>query len=129
MLHKKNMKKAGNLHLAGVHKEVAKLRMARSQRIAELKLDTMRIPERASTTMPGTLKQIIPSLRPSQAEKVQIAVDGAGPRHRDLRFENTLTDEHGDYVKPKMGAHVDVTVFEDPKRQTMQLPKANSFFR
>jgi hypothetical protein len=94
---------------------MAKPRMARSARIAELKLDSARIPEHPSITMPGTVKKIIPSLRPNQPEKAQIAVDGADRLHRNLRFENTLTDEHGDDVKLKKGAHVEVTVIAKPK--------------
>jgi hypothetical protein len=79
-------------------------------------LDTSRIPEQPSVTMPGTVDKIIPSPRPSKPERAQIAVDGADQPHRNLRFENTLTDEHGDDVKLKKGAHVEVTVTEDPKR-------------
>ena len=60
--------------------------------------------------MPGTVDKIIPSSGPSQPEKAQIAVDGADHRYRALRIENTLTDEHGDDVKLRKGAHVDVTV-------------------
>jgi hypothetical protein len=117
MVHKKARKKIGNTTHASVTKEIAKPRMARSARIAELKLDTTRIPEQPSTTMPGTVKKIIPSPRRG-SEKVQIAVDGADQRHRDLRFENTLTDEHGDDVKLKKGAHVEVTVTAEPKTTT-----------
>ena len=115
MLHKKGKKESGNATRASVEKEMAKPRMARSARIAELNLDTVRIPEQPSATMPGTVDKIIPSLRPSQPEKAQIAVDGADHGHRDLRIENTLTDEHGDDVKLKKGAHVEVTVTTDPK--------------
>jgi hypothetical protein len=102
---------------ASVITEMAKPRMARSARIAELNLDTARIPEPPSTTMPGTVHRIIPSLRPSQPEKAQIAVDGADRQYQDLRIENTLTDEHGDDVKLKKGAHVEVTVTAEPKDQ------------
>jgi hypothetical protein len=116
MLHKKTRKKIGNASHASVKTEMAKPRMARSARIAELKLDNTRIPEHPSTTMPGTVKKIILSPRPSQPEKAQIAVDGADQRHRDLRIENTLTDEHGDDVKLKKGAHVEVTVTTEAKR-------------
>ena len=116
MLHKKTRKKFGNAPLASVHKEMAKPRMARSARIAELKLDAARIPEYASTTMPGTVKKIIPPPNPSKPEKAQVAVDRADRRHRDLRFENTLTDEHGDDVKLKKGAHVEVTVTESSEK-------------
>ena len=89
---------------------MAKPRVARSAKIAELNLNTSRIPEQPSTTMPGIVNKIIPSWHTSQPEKAQIAVDGTGQRYRNLRIENTLTDEHGDYVKLKKGAHVDVTV-------------------
>ena len=116
MLHKKAKKEPDNATRASVTKEMAKPRMARSARIAELNLDTARIPEQPSATMSGTVDKIIPSLRPSQPEKAQIAVEGADHRDQDLRIENTLTDEHGDDVKLKKGAHVEVTVTADPER-------------
>lgn len=77
------------------------------------------IPEQPSTTMFGTVDKIISSRRPRQPEKAQIAVDGADHRHRDLRIENTLTDEHGDEVKLKKGAHVEVTVTAEAKTPTV----------
>src|SRR5580704_2746710 len=110
MMQKKAKKELRNATQASVRKEMAKPRMARSARIAELNQDTSRIPERPTTTVPGTVNKIIPSPSPSQPEKAQIAVDGADRRHRNLRIENTLTSEHGDDVKLKKGAHVDVTV-------------------
>jgi hypothetical protein len=115
MLHEKGKKESGNSTRASVKKEMAKPRMARSARIAELNQDTARISEHPSTTLPGTVKKIILSPRPSQPEKAQIAVDGADHGHRDLRIENTLTDEHGDDVKLKKGAHVEVTVKAESK--------------
>ncbi len=60
--------------------------------------------------MPGTVEKIIPSPGTNQPEKAQIAVDGAARPYRDLRIENTLIDEHGDDVRLKKGAHVEVTV-------------------
>jgi hypothetical protein len=107
---KKAKKEFGEATRASVKKEMAKPRMAKSARITELNLDIARIPEQPSTTMSGTVYKIISSPRPSQPEKAQIAVDGADHRHRDLRIENTLTDEHGDDVRLKKGAHVEVTV-------------------
>ena len=112
---KRAKKRTGNTTRASVKKEMAKPRMARSARIAELNLDTARIREQPSTTMPGTVDKIVPSPRPSQPDKAQIAVDGADRGYRDLRIENTLTDEHGDDVKLKKGAHVEVTVTAEPK--------------
>ena len=110
MLQKKGKNKPGNATHASVKKEMAKRRMAKSARIAQLNLDTARVPEKPSTTMHGTVDKIIPSPGPSQPEKAQIAVDGPDHRYRDLRIENTLTDEHGDEVRLKKGAHVEVTV-------------------
>jgi hypothetical protein len=115
MPRKKGKKKAGTATRARVKKEMEKPRMARSARIAALNLDTTRIREQPSTTMPGTVDKIIPSPSSSQPEKAQIAVDRTDHRHRDLRIENTLTDEHGDDVKLKKGAHVEVTVTAEPK--------------
>ena len=109
-MHTKIRKKTDDATRASVKKEMAKPRMARSARIAELKLDTTRTPEKPSVTMPGTVKKIILSRKPNRPEKAQINVDGADRPHRNLQFENTLTDEHGDDVKLKKGAHVDVTV-------------------
>jgi hypothetical protein len=110
MKHKKHRKESNAETRASVQKEMAKPRMAKSARIAELNLDIKRISERPSTTVPGTVGRIISSPRRSLPEKAQIAVDGPDHRHQDLRIENTLTDENGDDVKLKKGAHVDVTV-------------------
>jgi len=42
--------------------------------------------------------------------------EGTANRYRDLRIENSLTGEHGDDVRLKTGAHVEVTVTAEPKR-------------
>jgi hypothetical protein len=112
---KKSKKDSANSTRASVKKEMAKPRMARSARIADRNLDPARIPERPSTTMSGSVNKIIPSPGPSQPEKAQISVDGAARRFRRLRFENALTDENGDDVRLKKGAHVQVTVTEESK--------------
>ena len=110
MLYKKRKKEPEDATHASVRKEMAKPRMAKSVRIAELNRNKARIPAKPSTTMPGTVDKIIRSPRPSQPEKAQIAVDGPDHRYRALRIENTLTDENGDEVRLKKGAHVYVTV-------------------
>jgi len=117
MKHQNTNDEAGDEICASVTKEMGKPRMARSAKIAELNLDTTRIAEQPKTSMPGTVNKIIQPGSSNQSEKAQIAVDGADKRHRDLRIENTLTDEHGDDVKLKKGAHVDVTVTAEPKDQ------------
>jgi hypothetical protein len=110
MLHKNGKKESGKTIRASVKKEMAKPRMARSARIAELNMDASRKAEPPRTTLPGIVAEIISSPRPSQPEKAQIAVHDADHEYRDLRIENALTDEHGDDVKLKKGAHVEVTV-------------------
>src|SRR5580704_16910939 len=102
MLHKKAKKtsrEAGDATRASVKKEMARPRMSKSARIMERSLDTGRIPKPPSTTMPGTVNKIIPSRRQKQPEKAQIGVDMAARRYRNLRIENSLTDENGDEVK------------------------------
>jgi hypothetical protein len=100
---------------SSVRKEMAKPRMARSARIAELNLNTARIPGESTVTLPGTVEKIIPPLHLGWPEKAQIVLDGTHYSHRNLRFENILTDENGDDVKLKKGAHVEVTVTVGPK--------------
>jgi hypothetical protein len=95
---------------ASIKKEMAKPRIVKSARIAELNLDTSRIPEPPSVVMSGTVEKIIRSPLSTGREKAQIAIDGADERYRDLRIENTLTDEHGDDISLKKGAHVLVTI-------------------
>ena len=66
--------------------------------------------EKPSVTLPGTVEKIIESPHPSIPEKAEIAVNGADELFREIRIENTLTDEHGDEVHLKKGSHVEVTV-------------------
>jgi hypothetical protein len=106
----KNMKRSDKSTRASLEKEMAKPRVAKSARIAQLNLDTDRIPGPTSTTMPGTVIQIIPSRHPGKPDSAQIALDGDEKLHQNLRIENLLTDEHGDDVKLKKGAPVEVTV-------------------
>lgn len=110
MLHKKINKRRVDATRENVKKEMAKPRVARSARIAELKLDATRIPDRLSTTMSGIVDRIIASPRPSQPEQANIVLDAPDKLHRDLRIENRLIDEHGDDVNLKKGAHVQVTL-------------------
>jgi hypothetical protein len=74
-----------------------------------------------SVTLPGTVEKIIQ--RPNEPQKAQIAIDGADEMYREIRVGNTLTDENGDEVHLKKGAHVDVTVEADKDATT---PKGNA---
>ncbi|MGD0909519.1 MAG: hypothetical protein ABSA96_18205 [Candidatus Acidiferrales bacterium] len=109
---------------ASVKREMTKPRMAKSARIAERNLDSTRISEQPSVTMPGTVDKIIQSPRPSQPEKAHIAVDGADRRYRNLRIENNLIDENGDDRKLEKGARVEVTVTADPDTSAAAINKA-----
>jgi hypothetical protein len=120
MMHKKRKTEPGAATRASVREEMAKPRMARSARITELNLDTARISEQPSVTMPGTVDKIIPSPGPSQPEKAQIAVKEADHGYQDLRIENTLNDENGDDVRLKKGAQVEVTVTAEPTVPTKE---------
>jgi hypothetical protein len=71
--------------------------------------------EKPSTTMPATVEKIIKPSFPSQPERAQIAVHGADHLYRELRIENTLTDENGDKVHLKPGAEVEVTIAAEPE--------------
>jgi hypothetical protein len=102
-------KELSNAIPASVQTEMALPRMSKSARIAEQNLDAARIPEQTRTVIPGTVDKLIASPRPDQPEKAQIAIEG-DHGYRDLRIENSLTDEHGDEVKLKKGAHVVITV-------------------
>jgi len=66
--------------------------------------------EKPSTTLPATVEKIIKSPSPNVPEKAQLAVEGADHLYRELRIENTLTDENGDKVRLKQGAEVEVTI-------------------
>jgi uncharacterized protein YfaS (alpha-2-macroglobulin family) len=74
--------------------------------------------EKPSTTLPGTVEKIIKSPYPSEPEKAQIAIEGAEHLYREIRIENTLTDENGNEVRLKQGAEVEVTVQAEPEATT-----------
>lgn len=128
-----NTKKSDHAIRASIKKEMAKPRMAKSVRMAELNLEAERVPGQARTTLPGSVHRTIASLHTStQPEKAQITVAGADDRYRDLprrdsrsqqhprapdvRIENSLSDGDGNEVRLKKGAHVKVTVTAEPKK-------------
>jgi hypothetical protein len=74
--------------------------------------------EKPSTTLPGTVERIIKPLSADDPEKAQIAIEGADDLYREIRIENTLTDENGDKVRLKQGADVEVTVEAPPEATT-----------
>ena len=68
------------------------------------------MPKRASTTLPGTVEEIISPSVPSEPENAQIAVQGVDELPLEIRIDNTLTTKNGDEVRLKKGAPVKVTI-------------------
>jgi hypothetical protein len=68
------------------------------------------MPEKPSVTLPGTVEKIITTPDPIEPEKAQISLEDGDPLYREIRIENSLTDEKGKKVKLKRGAKVEVTV-------------------
>jgi hypothetical protein len=68
------------------------------------------MPEKPSVTLPGTVEKIITAPDPVEPEKAQISLEDGDPLYREIRIENSLTDEEGKKVKLKRGAKVEVTV-------------------
>ena len=75
--------------------------------------------DKPNVTLPGRVERIIQSPSPHEPEKAQIAVEGADHLYKEIRIENSLTDENGNEVQLKRGAQVEVTVEAD-KSQTVQ---------
>ena len=71
--------------------------------------------EKSSTTLPATVEKIIKPHFPNEPEKAQISIEGADHLYRELRIENTLTDENGEKVRLKPGVEVEVTIAADPE--------------
>lgn len=71
--------------------------------------------EKPSTTLRGTVEKIIKPIDQHRSEKAQIGIHGAEDLYREIRIDNTLTNERGEEVAIKEGAKVDVTIEADIK--------------
>jgi hypothetical protein len=78
--------------------------------------------EKPSATLPATVEKVIKSRLPSEPDKVQISVEGADQLYRELRIENSLTDQDGKKVALKPGAEIEVTIEADPRATTAVPP-------
>ena len=74
--------------------------------------------EMTSVTFAGTVDKIIVSPQPNEPEKAQISIEGADDLYKEIRIENSLTDENGEEVSLKKGAEVEVTVEADKDATT-----------
>jgi len=74
--------------------------------------------EKPSAILPGTVEKIIKSKFSSEPDKAQITVEGGDHLYRELRIDNTLTNDKGEEVSLIEGAHVEVTVQADADATT-----------
>ena len=84
-------------------------------------------PDKVALTLPGTVEKVIPPFHPSMPEKAEVSVEGADELYREIRVENTLTDQNGNEVSLKPGAQVEVTIEADadatkPKNEPDEKP-------
>ena len=87
--------------------------------------------EKPTVTLPGTVQKIVSSVDPREPELAEIHIDGAADLYKEIRVENTLTNETGEEVKLKPGAHVDVTIEADaaatvPKKDEADTDRSKS---
>lgn len=70
---------------------------------------------RAKTHKRGKVQKIIASHHAlGEAEKAEIAVEGADPLYSEIRIDNSLKSEDGRTLKLRKGQDVDVTIEADP---------------
>jgi hypothetical protein len=81
-----------------------------------------RMTDKPNVTLPGKVEKIIHSVHPDGPETAEISIEGADTLYKEIRIENSLTDENGNEVRLKKGADVDVTVEADKDATT---PKSN----
>jgi hypothetical protein len=73
------------------------------------------MPRKPKAVKPGRVRKIIKPLYPQEAEKAEIAIDGADHLYSEVRIENDLTNAKGKHVKLKQGAPVEVTIQAEEK--------------
>ena len=70
--------------------------------------------KKPKATKPAIVQKVIPPVVPEAPEKAEISIPAADDLYREIRIENTLTDDKGNEVKLKPGAEVEVTIEADP---------------
>ena len=68
-------------------------------------------------TLHGSVKKVIRSRHPNDAEKVEIQIDEADDLYKEIRIENVVTDEKGKQDSLKQGEDVDIVVETEPDRK------------
>jgi hypothetical protein len=82
--------------------------------------------KKPKATKPGLVQKVIPPYVPDAPEKAEISIPNADDLYREIRIENTLTDEKGNKVKLKPGAEVEVTVEADMSATEPKEPSKTS---
>lgn len=70
------------------------------------------------TTKHGRVKRIIKSLDPSVPEKAEVEVREADELYKEIRIDNVLENSHGQKVKLKEYADVEITLEAERKATT-----------
>jgi hypothetical protein len=76
--------------------------------------------EKTSVTLPGIVDKIIPSLSPTKAETAEISVETPHELYRQVRIDNTLTNESGGKVSLKLGSPVEITITAEAGSTTVE---------
>jgi hypothetical protein len=74
--------------------------------------------DKTKTSMPATVKNILPSFNPNEPDKAEIHVRDAEPLYQELRVPNSFRDEEGREVELKKGAEVEVHIEADKDATT-----------
>jgi hypothetical protein len=73
------------------------------------------VTKKPKTTKAGRVRKIIKPLHPNLPEMAEIEIRDADHLYKEIRIDNELQDEHGQKVKLKEHADVDVVIEADPK--------------
>ena len=79
-----------------------------------------KMPEKSSVTLLGKVGKLLPSLSPEGTETAQISLESVHELYRDVRIDNTLTDESGGKVSLKIGSPVEVTITAEAESTTVR---------
>lgn len=82
---------------------------------------------KAKTVKAGRVRKIIKPLHPNLPEQPEIEVHDADHLYKEIRIENALEDEHGNKVKLKENADVDVVIEADPNDNGLAISKITLF--
>jgi ABC-type phosphate transport system substrate-binding protein len=82
--------------------------------------------EKPTVTLPATVEKIVQPVNPKNPEMAEIHIEGADPLYREIRVENTLTNDAGEEVKLKKGSRVDVTIEAEADATLPKKPRAAS---